>query len=376
MQIAEFSLERFFARWEFAARHLLCASDVEGWRMADLLGLADDETGRLWADLRLGYTEAPGHPLLRREIASLYDTIDADDVLVFAGAEEAIFCLANVVLGPGDHAVVTWPGYQSLYEVARATAAEVTLHELREADGWSLDPDRLIASLRPETRLVVVNAPHNPTGMLPTHEEWSGLTDELARRGIHLFSDEVYRYLELDPTDRLVAGADAFERGISLGVMSKSFALAGLRIGWLASRDRGLLARCAAFKDYTTICSSAPAEILALIALRARDTVLARSRGIVEANLPLLDRFFSDHGDAWSWVRPRGGSIGFPRLLGAAKAESFVERLVEEEGVLLLPGSVIGHNGNHVRIGFGREDLPEALAGLERFMERAAVGAA
>jgi aspartate/methionine/tyrosine aminotransferase len=368
MQIADFALERFFARWEFAARRLLCASDVEGWRMADLLDLADDASAALWRDLRLGYTEAPGHPLLRAEIASLYDRVSADDVLVFAGAEEAIFCLANTIVGPGDHAVVAWPGYQSLYEVARATGAEVTLHDLREADGWQLDPERLIESLRPNTRLVVVNAPHNPTGMLPTHEEWGLLTSTLADRGIHLLSDEVYRFLELDEGDRLVAGADALERGISLGVMSKSFALAGLRIGWLATRDRDVLARCAAFKDYTTICSSAPSEVLALIALRARETVLRRSRAIVEANLPLLDAFFAAHADRWSWVRPRGGSIGFPRLLDDEPVESFAARLVETEGVLLLPGPVIGHPGNHARVGFGRTDLLDALAGLERFL--------
>jgi aspartate/methionine/tyrosine aminotransferase len=369
MRIAEFALERFFARWEFAVSHLLCASDVEGWRMADLLSLADDETAALWAGLRLGYTEAPGHPLLRAEIATLYDTIERDEVLVFAGAEEAIFCLSNVLLGPGDHAVVTWPGYQSLYQVGRSAGADVTLHELREADGWALDADRLIAALRPTTRLVVVNAPHNPTGMLPTLAEWARLTGELEDRGIHLLADEVYRFLELDETDRLTAGADAFARGISLGVMSKSFALAGLRIGWLATRDRDLLARCAAFKDYTTICSSAPAEILALIGLRARDVVLGRSRRIVEANLGHLDRFFAEHADRFSWVRPRGGSIGFPRLLDAEPIDAFAARLVAAEGVLLLPGSQFGFEGNHFRIGFGREDLPEALAGLERFLE-------
>ena len=369
MRIANFALERFFARWEFAVRHLLCASDVEGWPMADLLALADEETAALWRDLRLGYSEAPGHPLLRAEIATLYDTLEPDDVLVFAGAEEAIFCLSNVLLGPGDHAVVTWPGYQSLYEVGRAAGADVTLHELHEADGWALDPERLIAALGPGTRLVVVNAPHNPTGMLPSHADWARLTGELAGRGIHLLSDEVYRYLEFDAADRLTAGADALPRGISLGVMSKSFALAGLRIGWLATRDRELLARCAAFKDYTTICSSAPAEILALIALRAREAVLDRSRRIVGSNLPLLDAFFADHADHWSWVRPRGGSIGFPGLLDPEPAADFVTRLVEAEGVLLLPGTVIGHDGNHVRIGFGREDLPAALDGLRRFME-------
>jgi len=369
VRIADFALERFFARWEFAVRYLLCASDVEGYPMAELLALADAESRELWDGLRLGYTESTGHPLLRAEIASLYDGLGADDVLVFAGAEEAIFCLSNVLLGPGDHAVVTWPGYQSLYEVGRAAGAVVTLRELQEEAGWDLDPERLIAALRPETRLVVVNAPHNPTGMLPTHEQWSRLTGELARRDIHLLSDEVYRFLELEPADQLTAGADAFERGVSLGVMSKSFAMAGLRIGWLATRDRELLARCAAFKDYTTICSSAPSEILTLIGLRARDTVLPRSRAIIDVNLRVLDRFFADHDDRFAWVRPRGGSIGFPRLLDAEPVDAFAARLVEQEGVLLLPGSQIGHPGNHFRIGFGREDLPAALARLDAFLD-------
>jgi aspartate/methionine/tyrosine aminotransferase len=369
VRIADFALERFFARWEFAVRHLLCASDVEGYPMAELLALADDQSRGLWENLRLGYTESTGHPLLRAEIASLYDAVSADDVLVFAGAEEAIFCLSNVLLGPGEHAVVSWPGYQSLYEVGRATGAEITLHELREDDGWDLDPERLIAALRLETRLVVVNAPHNPTGMLPTREQWGHLTGELARRGIHLLADEVYRFLEFESTDRLTAGADAFERGISLGVMSKSFAMAGLRIGWLATRDHVLLARCAAFKDYTTICSSAPSEILALIGLRARDTVLARSRAIVEANMALLDRFFARRADRFAWVRPRGGSIGFPRLLGDEPIDDFAARLVEREGVLLLPGSQFGYSGNHFRIGFGRQDLPAALERLEAFVD-------
>jgi aspartate/methionine/tyrosine aminotransferase len=133
VRIADFTLERYFARWEFAVEHLLGASDVQAYPMAELLELADDETRVLWDDLRLGYTESTGHPLLRREIASLYETIEPDDVLTFAGAEEAIFCLMNVVPGASDHVIVTWPGYQSLYEVARAAGADVTLHELLEA---------------------------------------------------------------------------------------------------------------------------------------------------------------------------------------------------------------------------------------------------
>ncbi len=372
MRIADFALERFFARYEFAVEHLLCASDVQGWAMTDLLALADEETRALWDGLSLGYAEAPGHPLLRREIASLYATAVPEDVLVFAGAEEAIFCLANVLLGPGDHAIVTWPGYQSLYEVARATGADVTLHQLHEVDGWALDAERIRRAIRPSTRLVVVNAPHNPTGMLPSHAAWAALTAACAEAGVHLLADEVYRGLERDPSDRLTAGIDAFDRGVSLGVMSKSFAMAGLRIGWLASRDRGLLERCAAFKDYTTICSAAPSEILAIVGLRARDAVLARSRAIVEANLALLDGFIAAHAGTISWVRPRGGSTAFPRLRDDLPADRFVAGLVEATGVLLLPGSVFGHHGNHVRVGYGRTDLPVALARLDRYLAQVA----
>ncbi|HEX5826220.1 MAG TPA: aminotransferase class I/II-fold pyridoxal phosphate-dependent enzyme, partial [Candidatus Limnocylindrales bacterium] len=314
MQIAEFELERFFARHEFAVRHLLCASDVEGWRMTDLLALADDEALGLWEGLSLQYTEAPGHPLLRAEIAALYETLEADDVLTFSGAEEAIFTLANVLLDPGDHAIVTWPAYQSLHEVARAAGADVTLHELRAADGWRIDVDALRAQVTPRTRLIVVNAPHNPTGMVPDPATWAAVSEIAADAGAVLFADEVYRFLE-HGRPPVTAGADLGPHGVSLGVMSKSFALAGLRIGWLATRDRDLLERCARFKDYLTICSSAPSEILALIALRARDAVLDRSRAIVDTNLALLDPFFERQAARVRWVRPTGGPIGFPELL-------------------------------------------------------------
>jgi len=371
MRIADFALERYFARWEFNARYLLCASDVEGFPMAELLALADDETRALWDGLQLGYTESTGHPLLRREIATLYDTIDPAEVLTFAGAEEAVFCLMNVLVGTGDHAIVTWPGYQSLYEVARANGADVTLHELHESSGWALDLDRLRAQLTPATRLIVVNLPHNPTGMLPDRSTFDGLVEIANDAGAHLLIDEVYRGLEVDPADRLPPGADSAARGVSLGVMSKSFAMAGLRVGWLATHDAEMLARVARFKDYTTICSAAPSEILAIIALRARDRVLARSRAIVAANLERLDGFFDDWADRFEWVRPRAGSIGYPRLtVPGVRIDDWAADLVEAEGVLLLPGSQFGHPGNHFRIGFGRTTMTEALGRMEAFAER------
>lgn len=369
MRIADFALERYFARWEFHVRHVLCASDVEPLPLADLVALADDETRRLWETLRLGYTESAGHPLLRAEIARLYETATSEDVLTFTGAEEGIFLAMHALLSAGDHAVVAWPAYQSLYEVARSVGAAVSLVPLDDR-GWGLDPDRLLAELRPNTRAIVVNFPHSPTGALLSRDAFAYLTREAETRGITLFSDEVYRYLEFDDTTRLPAAVDLGQRLLSLGVMSKSFALAGLRVGWIATHDRDLLNRMNRLKDYTTICGSAPSEILALMALRAREQVIARSREIIQRNLPLLDGFFGRHETRFSWVRPRAGSVGFPRLCTNAPGavDDFCARLVKREGVLLLPGSQFEHPGNHFRIGFGRADMPEALEKLEDFV--------
>jgi aspartate/methionine/tyrosine aminotransferase len=368
MEIADFELERYFARWEFAVDHLLCASDPEPVPMAELLGMADPETERLWADLRLGYTESSGHPLLRAEIARTYQTVDPNQVLLCSGAQEAIFVVLGAMLGPGDHAVVVWPSYQSLHEVARAAGAEVTLLPLEHERGWALDLDRLRAALRPATRAVVVNFPHSPTGALPPRSTLDALVELAEERGAWLVSDEVYRLLELDPAERWPAAVDRSRRALSIGVMTKAFGLGGLRIGWVAGHDRELLGRFAARKDYTTICNSAPSEILALIGLRAADRLLARSMGIVRSNLRQLDGFFAEQSGWIEWVRPRASTVGFPRLRGDLGADAFTAALVKAERVLLLPGSVFGHPGNHVRLGFGRRDLPAALAALTRFV--------
>ncbi|MCP3101981.1 aminotransferase class I/II-fold pyridoxal phosphate-dependent enzyme [Myxococcus sp. K15C18031901] len=368
MRIPDFKLERYFARWEFSAPYLLCSSDIEGWRMKDLLALADPDGQARWDALTLGYTESTGLPALREEIAALYPGLSPDDVLTFAGAQEAVFVLMNVLLGAGDHAVVTWPGYQSLYEVARATGADVTLLPLREEDGWALDLDALRRALTPRTRVVVVNFPHNPTGALPDRATFEALCALCDERGIHLLSDEVYRLLEHDARDTLPPAASVSPRAFSLGVMSKAFGLAGLRVGWLASRDADVLRRCMAYKDYTTICNAAPAEVLALIALRAKARVLERSRALLAANLALLDSFFARHADTFQWVRPRAGSVAFPRLLRDEPVARFAQALVEREGVLLLPGDVYDFPGNHFRLGLGRSNLPDALVRLERFV--------
>lgn len=366
MRIEPFRLERYFARYEFSAPFPMCSSDCESMSVAELLALepgAGDSFGRLW----LGYTESTGHPALREGIATLYDGIAPDEILVHAGAQEAIFNFFQVAVGPSDHVVVHGPCYQSLAEVPRSLGAEVSEWRGDPARGWALDLGALEALLTPRTRVVVVNFPHNPTGFLPDHAFIQALSALSNRHGFLLFSDEVYRGLEHDPTDRLPAMADINDRAVSLGVLSKTYGLAGLRIGWVATRNRGVLSDMAAFKDYTTICSSAPSEFLATLALRHADAIAGRNLGIVTANLSLLDAFFARHEDRFTWHRPNAGPIAFPTLR-SGDAETFCADAVERAGVLLLPGSVYGPGLRAFRVGFGRQTMPECLAHLETYL--------
>jgi len=364
VSIREFALERFFAKHEFAAKYILGASDIEGMSMSELLALADGECQRLWSELRLGYSESLGLPLLRAEIAALYPGLTADDVVTFTGAEEAIFVTMHATLGAGDHAVVVWPAYQSLYEIGRSIGAEVSLVPLDPHD-WSLDVDALIAALRRNTRLVVINFPHNPTGAHIARSQLETVVRVCAERDIRLFSDEVYRLLEHERAALLPPAATLDRRAVSLGVMSKSFGLAGLRVGWIATRDAAFRGRIAALKDYTTVCGSAPSEILALIGLRARERVVERSRAIVGANLPILSTFMRRHTREITWIPPRAGSTCFPRFVRDIDAERVAERLIEECGVVIVPGTRFGYDRSYFRVGYGRTDMPEALALLD-----------
>jgi aspartate/methionine/tyrosine aminotransferase len=374
--IEPFLLERFFARHEFSAKYLLCASDCESMTVGELLALEpDSEAGLL--DLRLGYTETRGSPELRRDIAGLYAAPEAggpgaEGVFVHAGAEEAIlnFCLA--VLSPGDRVVVNLPCYQSLHELPRNRGAEVIGWGLREASGrWFLDPDDLARLLAGGAKVVIMNVPHNPTGALPTKAEFEAVVALCRKAGALLFVDEVYRGLERDEDRRLPSACEAYENGVSLNVLSKSAGLAGLRIGWLASRRKDVLDAVAVVKDYNSICSSAPSEALAGVALRSIGALVGRNRAICAANLALLEGFFARHPGFASWTPPEGGSIGFPRLAGRAErdfagdGEAMALALLEDKGVLLLPGAYYNYDKRHFRLGFGRANMPEALARLE-----------
>ena len=369
MKIPPFLLERYFAGHEFNVRFLLCASDCQSVSIGELLALEPGAEERFFR-LRLGYTESAGSPALRQAIAGLYTATGAEQVLVHSGAEEAIFLFMHAALEAGDHLVVQTPCYQSLAEVARSIGCIVDPWPLREGPGWAPDPDELRRLIGRRTRAVVINSPHNPTGFHMTPALFREVVRLAEERSVLLFSDEVYREAEYREADRLPAACDQSEACVSLGVMSKSYGLPGLRIGWLATRHARLLQAVAALKDYTTICSPAPSEFLAELALRHRQALLRRNLDLIRGNLQVLEAFFARHAQRFAWRRPLAGPVAFPRLLGA-EVEGFCDRLRERSGVLLVPGSAFGDRDNHFRIGFGRADCPEAVARLEEGLEEA-----
>jgi aspartate/methionine/tyrosine aminotransferase len=369
MNLPPFKLERFFARYEFEAEYLLCSSDCESMPVGELLSMDADPAGAAQSlqQLWLGYTESQGNPALRAEICKLYETIEPQELLVHSGAQEAIFLFMFAAFKEFDHVIVHSPGYQSLAEVARAAGCDVSLWRGREENGWSLDFDELRHLMRTNTKAILLNTPHNPTGYLMAREDHDALHKFARENKLLLFSDEVYRESEYDPAERLPAGCDMGDHAVSLGVTSKTYGLAGLRIGWIATKNRKIFEKMTSLKDYTTICNSAPSEFLAEVALRNRQRLIQRNLGIIEANLATMHGFFDRHADLFSWVPPRAGSMAFPRLR-KGNVDEFCDRLVRQAGVLLLPGSVYDDSRNHFRLGLGRKNLPQAVERLERFL--------
>ena len=367
--LPDFKLEAHFSCWEFKARYHMTASDAESLSLRDLLAMATPAEWEAFEGLWLGYTETFGAPDLRAAIAGTYERRAAGDILCFAGASEGIFAANTVLLDRDSHAIVVTPNYQS-HETLPLAICAATGVPLDPDDDWSLDIDRVAAAVRPNTRLVAINFPHNPTGAILARDRFEALIELCRKHGLYLFSDEVFRGLGRTGAAHLPQAADVYERGLSLNVMSKAYGLPGLRIGWIACADRDILSRMERMKHYLSICNAAPSERLSVIALRNRDRLLARTCAIVDENLATLDGFFGRHAALFDWRASDGSCTAFPRYKGAEGVEDFCRRLVEDSGVLLLPGSIYASDlddtpWDRFRIGFGRRGIEEGLAALE-----------
>ena len=370
--LPDFRLETHFSKWEFKARYHLTASDAESLPLNELLAMASSQEREDFESMWLGYTETYGAPELRETIASLYVQRNADEILCFAGASEGIFAANSVILDKDSHAIVVTPNYQS-HESMPVAICSATGVPLDPDDGWSLDIDRVASAVQANTKLITINFPHNPTGAILSSDRYQALIDLSRKHGIYILHDEIFNGLGPSGTQHLPHIADEYERGLSLNVMSKAYGLPGLRIGWIACADKGVLSKMERLKHYLSICNSGPSEKLAKIALNNRDQLLARNCSIIDQNLPKWDAFFARYPQLFEWSHPDGSCMAFPRYTGADGVEQFCRSLVEQSGVLFLPSTIYSSDlsatpNDRFRLGFGRIGLDEGLAALDAHM--------
>ena len=331
--------------------------------------MADTEERKHWDNLSLGYTESKGSSLLRAAIQKHYSQIKLDEILVSSPGELS-FSLMNSILQKGDEIICVFPCYQSLYEVANSIGCKVSFWQAEFTDdGWWFDPAKLEKMMHPGVKLLVINFPHNPTGYVPDRKEYERIIQIAEDNGTFLFSDEMYRFLVDDKQYALPSASDLCENALSLWGVSKTFGLAGLRIGWATSKNHKILQKMESFKDYLSICSSAPSEILTSIALNHADLLIKKNVKKIQSNKALFQSFVNAHDLFENYQSTRGGSTAFVKLILNERAIEFTERLVKNTGIMLLPSESFSMSDPYVRIGFGRENFSEVLSKLSHFLE-------
>ena len=357
-----FQTELYYAEYEFTSPHLLSVSDCESMSIRDLLKLADVDPGELLSQT-LQYTESQGNPRLRKRIAERYQGLSPEQVLLLNSPIEGLYLLSKVFTG---RTIVLLPAYDALKNLPQNAVG----WRLRAAEGrWELDWEALDNLGREPVELLVVNFPHNPTGFLPSPEEWERLVDWARERGAWLFCDEMYRGLPLEHPG-LSSIVEVYEKGITLAGLSKPQGLPGLRAGWLISRDPRKLKQLFELRLYTSICTAAPVEFLAEVALRVEPQLLERSRALVQKNVGLADPFFERRPE-FGWRPPLGGSVALVELPEGVGAEQYCRKLAAEDGIVLLPSSFLGIEDRFVRFGCGRESFSRALDAYEAFLSTA-----
>ena len=369
MKIEPFATEHFFARYEFTTPYQLCNSDCETLTVEELLAMTDMSLAD-FGFLSLGYTESPGDPQLREEIAAAYQGVSAEEVLVLGTPIEGIYLAARAVLDPGDEVIVLSPAYDALINMfAHVVGADqVRKWAFTPEEGrWTLDLEALKTLITPKTKLLVVNFPHNPTGYLPMRAFVDALVGIVEEHGLTLFCDEMYYGLVHSGTAPIPSLAELTERAVVLSGLSKTYGLPGLRSGWLIVQDQALRENIFNWKFYTSICPPAPTEFLAGAAWQVRKQLRDRSIAQIEANLALAAAFFRRWPELFTWRRPMAGSVALVGM-NVPSVTDFSAKMAEEAGVLIHPAVTLGGDDQHMRMGFGREGFAEALAKFEEYL--------
>jgi aspartate/methionine/tyrosine aminotransferase len=363
MKLAVFRQEEFFEDYEFSCELMLALSGAEPMTAAELTEIVGERPKLDW---EIGYTPSSGYPELRDAIAALNPPAERDNVMVTVGAIEALLILSNLLLDPGDEVVCLWPAYQPLHELATGADAEVRFVELEQGDDFAIDLGAIEDAVGPRTKVVLLNVPHNPTGQTIPPEDLRELARRLAPLGVHLVVDEVFREMRSDHPPSAWDGQDNM---VVVGSMSKSYALPGLRIGWLVANPE-LVVRARQFRKYTSLNPGSRDQLWALAALEHRAEVLARTWALTEDGAELATRWLDDHPDDFELIAAPAGGLFFPRLRHDVPTLDFCAELVHDTGVLLAPGSVCYESEGFLRLGVATPQLAAGLERLDRWLEQ------
>ncbi len=357
-------------------KHRFYASSSEPLRHSDLIELAkrngDHDLIAAYNDHSLGYAESGGSLDLRQEIAKQYGPdISAENIVVFPGAQTGMTLANQALLHKGDHCIIITPSYQSLEEGTKLAGAEVTRIALTAENDWLPDLDAIEAAIKPNTKHIVFNDPHNPSGSLMSEAIKFGLVSLAEKHDILLFSDEVYRLLEIDPADRSPSIADLTKNGLALATMSKPWGAGGTGIGWVACQDKAVIEKILKAQHIYAVCFSRPGEIQAMMILRSSATIVGRNMKIIKDNLKLLDVFFDEYSDLFEWVRPKASGTGFVKFKGPLSGDTLAKELLDA-GILVFGPSIFDCQDSlpdYIRIGFSRSTMPKALDAFKAFVD-------
>jgi len=359
MKLHVFEMERWQSTWENQVEYNLSESGVHPLRVSELLRGEDVE----FLNRSLGYVQTNGTEELRKTIAAIYPRADAGDVLVTNGSSEANFVAVWSFLERGAEVVVMLPNYMQIYGLAKTFGARVKSFRLRETRGeWKPDMQAFRRAVGKRTRLIAVCNPNNPTGAVMREETVDGICDIAHKVGAWILSDEVYQGAELDGVTTPTFWG-RYKKMMVVNGLSKAYGLPGLRVGWIVT-TRDLAEKLWSYHDYTTICPTALSDYLARKALdhEMRAEILARTRRILQANLPIVKDWVECHQEDFSFMPPQAGAIAYLKYKLKINSSRFADRLLREKSTLIVPGDHFGMDG-YLRVGYGspREYLTEGL---------------
>ena len=355
MEIKTFAVERWMNTYENDAVYNLAETDAKPFTLDELLSLGDkDELIKELLKIKIGYNPTTGRQELREVISSFYRETKQENILITTGAIEADFLVTNVLVKPGDTVIVQFPAYQALYSTAEARGANVKYWKMDIDKGYEPDIDELKRLIDKNTKLIVLNIPHNPTGAVISEDQLKTILSWAEEGDFWVLCDEVYHDFVLYPNVIPPHGRSLSRKAISVGSMSKSYGLSGLRLGWIAGPE-DIVNACWEWKDYTSISNSPINDFLATFALKNTDKVMERNLSIARENLEFFLKWLKEHEDYFDYVKPKAGVLMFPRLKNIAlSSEKLCEELYERYKLLMVPGECFEMPG-FLRIGFGND---------------------